>query len=111
MAQIVSGIIRFPHGTGAFSGATLYASIETSAMMDAPAQIVAHSARSAITYAAGTLPFSIEGTLPQGVFNLRIHLSMRGNHEFERGDYLTKRAYRIQSDAIPLSITVDVERV
>jgi hypothetical protein len=36
---------------------------------------------------------------------------MRGNHEFERGDYLTKRAYRIQSDAIPLSITVDVERV
>lgn len=111
MAEIISGTIRLPDGSRAFSGATLYASIESAALMDAPARIVAQSVRKAIHYSGEALPFSIEGTLPDGSFNLRIHISMRGSREFERGDYLSKRAYRIDSGAVPLNITVDVEPI
>jgi hypothetical protein len=113
MATIISGVITFPEETPAFSSATVYVRLEDTSRADAPAQTALQSVQRSVRYSGGTLPFSIEGKLPETgqTLTIRVHVSMSGSSDFQRGDYINKRAYRIERNALPVVMTVAVEAV
>ena len=113
MSVLVTGEIEFPQDTGTFSGATAYLSLESVGMMDMPSTIIVENTLDNVSYDGSSISFEIKGTLDGSVrpLNLRVHISMHGSDDVQKGDYLTKRTYSVLKDSNPEHITVKVDRV
>lgn len=113
MPVLVTGNIELPQNTGSFSGATLYIALESVGMIDMPSTVVAQNSLNNLSYNGSNLSFELSGTIGDDAesLNLRVHISMPGSDDVQKGDYINKRSYSIQKDNIPDTVSVKVERV
>lgn len=102
--MVINGQIHLPAHTHNFSGATVYVRLENIGMMDAPATIAEQVVLRNFSYSGNSIPFSIK-TESSGA-NVRVHISMDGSDEFEKGDYITKQSYPAQAN-----MTIQLEKI
>ncbi len=113
MPVLVTGEIEFPQDTGAFSGATAYISLESNAIAGMPSTIIVENTVDNFGYDGANVPFEIKGTVPgdSGGLNLRVHISLHGSDDVQKGDYLTKRSHTALKDKNPDTVLVKVDKV
>lgn len=110
---LVTGEIVLPAGTEPFSGATATVSLESVGLMDMPATIINKRTLSNVSYSGAAIPFTLEGTMPEsgGHYNVRAHVSVDGSGDIRKGDYITKRAYRVLQNGTPETVRLQVDKV
>ncbi|MGJ3239137.1 MAG: YbaY family lipoprotein [Anaerolineae bacterium] len=113
MKTLITGNIYLPNDAPEFENATIYIWLEAVGMMDMPAQVVVESVLSNVQYQGVALPFTVAGSLDEheGAYNVRAHVSMHGEDDVRRGDYVSKRAYPVLQDRHPDTVDIRVERV
>ena len=113
MPVLVTGEIEFPQGTAPFSGATAYISLESVGMIDMPSTVVVEQTLNNVSYGGSNLSFELNGTVDEnsGGLNMRVHISMQGSDDVQKGDYLNKRTYTVLKNGYPDKVTVAVDEV
>ena len=113
MAVIVTGEVELPSSAEAFSGASLFISLESVGLMDMPAQVIVETVQRRIDADDAPFSFSLDGDIgdSSGPFNVRAHISMDGSGDVRKGDYLTKRNYTVLKENNPDYVIVKVEKV
>lgn len=108
--KLVTGKITFDDGVS-FNDATVYIRLENVSMMDAPAGVIAEQVIKNTTYDGNPIPFELLGNVSaddRERFNVRVHVSMDGSSEFQKGDFITKRSYTVPNGrARDLVVKVD----
>lgn len=112
MSLLVLGEIELPQDTASFSGATLYVTLESIGMMDMPSTVLAQNITTNLRYDGSNIAFELDTTnIPDNVdsLNIRAHISMQGVDDVQKGDFVSKRSYRVQKEnpVQPLSVTVE----
>ncbi|MDQ7027566.1 MAG: hypothetical protein Q9P44_18635 [Anaerolineae bacterium] len=113
MTTLVTGTITFPDNAENFSGATLYITLEANAPIGMPPEIAAQMVMRDVAYTGSPLAFTLAGddVGTGGRYNLRVHISMDGSQEFDKGDYITKSTHTVLQNGAPDSATIAIERV
>ena len=109
MPVIVTGTIELPQGSDSFSGATIYISVESTGMMDMPSTVMAQSTLNNVSYNGSAIPFEVNGTLDDdaGHLSLRVHISMPGTDDVQKGDYITKRQHNLSGSSNRMNVRVE----
>lgn len=113
MTKVITANITFPANTAHFTNATAYIRLESISMLDMPATIVAETVQRQVNYSGEPLSFRLKGQMNDttSAFNLRVHISMTNVDDVQRGDYVTKRNYSVETNDQATPIEVQVEAV
>lgn len=110
----ISGEIAFETSAPALDNWTLVVRIEDQGLPGAPAQIIAETVNHGVQRDAnGTIPFSLEATLPENPaarYGLRAHVRQHSAGDIRKGDYVSKTSYPLKSDKLT-GLRIQVERV
>ncbi|MAU11433.1 MAG: hypothetical protein CL607_16545 [Anaerolineaceae bacterium] len=106
----ISGQIVFPANAD-FSGATAYIKLEDVSMPGGPADVVASQTLKNVS--SGDTPnFELEAALdPRNRYNVRVHISLSGNEDYQTGDWLSKQSYPIAEGNLPTKLQISVEKI
>lgn len=114
--QVVRGEIVFEDDAAAFSGATLYVTLEDVTYADSKAVIVGKIVKENVAYdPAAPQPLTFE--LPvevherNALYNIRAHFDLDGDGQISRGDYLSTQSYPVITKGHPLEVSVRVKRI
>jgi hypothetical protein len=110
---LVTGQITLPANAAHFSGATIYLNLEGNTPLGMPANLVAQTIVQDVSYNGNPLEFTLTGddVGQGGRYNLRVHISMAGSAEFNKGDYITKRTHTVLKNGAPDMASIAVEAV
>lgn len=113
MTTLVTGQITLPDNAENFNDATIYLNLEGNAPLGMPPEIVAQTVLHDVSYKGNPIPFTLTGNdVGQGGrYNLRVHISMDGTEDFNKGDYITKRTHTVLKNGAPDTVSIAVEAV
>lgn len=106
----IKGQIAFPANAN-FTGATAYIKLENVSMPGGPADVVASQTIKNISFDDAPT-FELETTLdPRDRYNVRVHISMSGDKDYQAGDLLSKQSYPVTEGNIPTKLQISVEKI
>lgn len=106
----ISGQIAFPAHAD-FVGATAYIKLEDVSMPGGLADVVASQAIKNVS-SDDALTFELESTLdPRNRYNVRVHISLSGNEDYQPGDWLSKQSYPIAEGNLLSKLLINVEKI
>lgn len=113
---LVTGEILFSEELGSFSGATVNVYLEDVSFLDAPSKIVAKQVIPDIDHEMGTenrVKFALKGEITdiRASYSLRVHVSLHGDEQIHRGDYITMESYPVLTFGYPNQVSVRVREV
>jgi hypothetical protein len=110
---LITGQITLPANAEHFTDATIYLNLEGNTALGMPPEIAAQTVMRDVSYNGNPIPFTVTGNdVGQGGrYNLRVHISMDGNDEFNKGDYITKRTHTVLKNGAPDTVAIAVEAV
>ena len=113
MPVLVTGQITLPDDTPAFNDAQIIIRLDSVGIMDAPANTIAETTLTGVSYDDAPLDFSLKGEVGEatGPFNLWVHVDLKASGDINKGDYVTKRTHAVTYDNAPAHVTVAVEKV
>jgi hypothetical protein len=114
--QILRGEIVFANEATAFSGATLYITLEDVTYADDDAitvrelviRNVAYNTR-APDHLTFEIPFEVPN--PSALYSVRIHIDLDDDGEISSGDYVNMQSYPVMTRGNPSAVSVRVSRV
>jgi uncharacterized lipoprotein YbaY len=113
---LVKGEVRFSKELGSFSGATVNVYLEDVSLPDAPAKIVAKQVIADLNHTMGTEnrgEFALQGEIAdiRARYSIRVHVSLRGDEQIHRGDYISTESYPVLTFGYPNQVSVRVTEV
>jgi hypothetical protein len=106
----IKGQIAFPADAN-FIAATAYIKLENVSMPGGPAEAVVLQTIKNVS-ADDKPAFEFETTLdPRDRYNVRVHISMSGDEDYQAGDLLSKQSYPVTEGNIPNKLQVSVEKI
>lgn len=113
--SLVTGSILFSKDLGSFSGAKVNVYLEDVSSLDAPSKIVAKQVIPNISHEMGTenlVKFALPSeTSKRASYSIRVHVSLHGDEQIHRGDYITMESYPVLTFGYPDRVSVLVQEV
>ncbi|MBW4573409.1 MAG: YbaY family lipoprotein [Tolypothrix carrinoi HA7290-LM1] len=115
-SKLVTGEILFSEDLDSFSGAKVNVYLEDVSSLDAPSKIIAKQVIPDISHEVGTenqVKFALksETSNKQASYSIRVHVSVHGDEQIHRGDYITMESYPVLTFGYPNQVSVRVREV
>ncbi|MBW4670304.1 MAG: YbaY family lipoprotein [Cyanomargarita calcarea GSE-NOS-MK-12-04C] len=116
VSRLVIGEIVFSEKLDSFSGANVNVYLEDVSSLDAPSRIVVKQVIADISHEIGTenrVKFALKGeNLNEWAsYSIRVHISLHGDEQIHRGDYITMESYPVLTFGYPNQVLVYVQKV
>jgi uncharacterized lipoprotein YbaY len=114
--QVVHGQIVFDDDAPAFSGATLYVTLEDVTYADSEATTIGRLVKKDVAHdpnAGDPLTFEITCEVPDDSarYNVRAHIDVDGSGQISRGDYVNTQSYPVITRGHPSDVSMRVSRI
>lgn len=110
---LITGEIVLPKDADHFTGAFVSVQLESSGLMDMPAQVILEMTMSNVSYNGQSIHFKLDGDIPDpdGNYNLRVHIGFDKKSGISKGDYVTKRTNPVLRNGKGEHVSIAVEKV
>ena len=115
--QVVHGQIVFDDDAPAFSGATLYVTVEDVTYADTAAPTIERLVKTDVAHDPNTdeppLTFEITCAVPDSnaLYNVRAHIDVDGSGTVSRGDFVNTQSYPVITRGHPSDVSMHVRRI